>query len=438
MHFRSKLVEDICGWTALAPGLTPFRSLDADATADCVVIGAGFTGLAIARRLAELRPEARVVLVDAKRVTGGASSRNSGFAVANEGPGHAQLHTEQGRASYFTMNRIDRYGVSSLRDLVQQHGIEAQWEDTPSIHAAHDPRNYKRLQRHVDAFHQLGINARLVEGPELKARLGTDFYGLGVETSGGALLQPAMMAQALAAHLPRSVEVFENTAISSLRHLDGGWVMTANGHTLRARQVFVAVNAFFPRLRLKQRRVFPLALTASLTRPLKPEEERAIGNPASWGILSPRSLGATMRLTRDRRLLIRNTAEFLAGGVRPEALAARKRQHADGLRKRFAFLDEGDIDFTWSGTICISRNGKPVFEENQPGLYLCGGYNASGVSRGTAMGRLIAEYATGQDSERLSDALNLIKPTRLPPRPFLDLGVKARVWMERQTAARER
>ena len=438
MPDRTTKLQDICGWTALAPGLAPYPSLGSDLSADCVVVGAGFTGLAAARRVAELRPGARVVLVEAKRVTGGASSRNSGFAVANESPGHAQLHTEHGRASYATMNRIDRAGVGELRRLIAKHGIAAEWEDTPSIHAAHDPRNFGRLHRHVDAFHQLGVNARLMEEPELKARLGTGFYGLGVETGGGALLQPAMLAQGLAAQLPDTIEVFEKTPISSIRHLNGDWVLEANGHSLRTPKVIVAVNAFFPRMGLKRLRVFPLALTASLTRPLSPDEESAIGGAASWGILSPRSLGATMRLTRDRRILIRNTAEYLPGGINGRQLARRRGIHGAGLSKRFAFLDERAIDYTWSGSICISRNAKPVFEETRPGLYLCGGYNASGVSRGTTMGRLIAEFALGQQSDLLSDALNLIKPTFIPPRPFLDMGVRLRVWAERRAAAGER
>ena len=35
--------------------------------ADYAIIGAGFAGLAAARRLAELKPHARIILVDAQR-----------------------------------------------------------------------------------------------------------------------------------------------------------------------------------------------------------------------------------------------------------------------------------------------------------------------------------------------------------------------------------
>lgn len=428
---------DICGWTALAPEPQRFPVQKGTIRADYVIVGGGFTGMAAARRLAEEAPEARVVLVDAKRLAGGATARNSGFAVANESPGHAQLHTSSGLKTYRTLNRIDHAGVAELRRLVTDNQILCQWEDTGSIHAAHDPRNFDKLRSHARAFEELGIDARLIEGADLAKRLGTSFYKLGVESRGGALIQPAMLAQGLAVSLPRTVVCFENSPVEKLSRNGRDWDLHLADGTITAPRVIVAVNAFFPRLGLKRLRVFPLALTASLTRPLTEQEEAEIGQAQTWGVLSPRSLGATMRLTQDRRLLIRNTAEYRPSGIDAVLLNVRRKEHAAGLRKRFPFLEESAIEYSWSGTICISRNSKPVFEQSEPGLYLCGGYNASGVSRGTIMGKLIADLALGAQSDLLSDALNLIKPSLIPPRPFFDLGVRSRLWAERRAAQTE-
>jgi glycine/D-amino acid oxidase-like deaminating enzyme len=70
-----------CGWPTLLPPLASPRQLTGKQRADCVVVGAGFTGLATARQLAVHRPEWRIVLLDAQRVGCGASGRNSGFVV---------------------------------------------------------------------------------------------------------------------------------------------------------------------------------------------------------------------------------------------------------------------------------------------------------------------------------------------------------------------
>ena len=428
---------DICGWSALAPGPPTFEAPDLTNPADFAIVGAGFTGLAAARRLAELCPDKRILVIEAKQAGGGASARNSGFVVANESPGHAQLHTDHGRASYLTMNRIDRAGVDTLRRLVRDHAINCQWEDTGSIHAAHDPAHFDRLYRHERAFRDLGIDARLIQADALRDRLGTAYYGLGVESRGGALVQPAMLVHGLLHSLPDTVEIAEQTTVHRIEKGKQGWALETSRGKVQAAQVIVAVNAFFPRLGLKAARVFPLALTASLTRPLTANEEEQIGHAASWGVLSPRSLGATMRLTRDRRILIRNTAEYRPAGISPRLLAARKQAHINGLRRRFPFLDTKAISHSWSGTICISRNAKPVFEQVDKGLFLCGGYNASGVARGSILGRLVAEYALGEQSALLGDVLSLTRPSRLPPRPFLDLGVKLRLLSERRAARKE-
>lgn len=48
---------------------------------DCVIVGAGFTGLACARRLATFRPDWKIAILDALCVGQGASGRNSGFVM---------------------------------------------------------------------------------------------------------------------------------------------------------------------------------------------------------------------------------------------------------------------------------------------------------------------------------------------------------------------
>lgn len=432
------MISDCCGWSALAGEAREFPELRQRQVADVAIVGAGFTGLAAARRYAELKPEARILLIDAKSIGQGASARNSGFAVANESPGHSRLHTAQGLASYQTMNRLDHAGVSELRRLIVENNISCQWEDTGSIHAAHDPRNFDKLHRHVAAFQKLGVDAQLMEADALRGRLGTGFYKLGVESRGGALLQPAMLAKGLLESLPPNVECFENSPVQCIDRANKGWSLSLPNGTVQAEQVIVAVNAFFPRLGFKSMRVFPLALTASLTRPLTNQEEAEINHARSWGILSPRSLGATMRLTKDRRILIRNTGEYHPSGISPTLLAERRKLHAIGLNKRFKFLDESSIEYSWSGTICVSRNSKPVFEETTPGLFLCGGYNASGVSRGTIMGRLVSDLALGISSSLLDDVLALKKPNLIPPRPFFYPLAKVRLHFERSAARSER
>ena len=54
---------------------------DQNQSADFVIIGAGFAGLAAARRLTQLAPDSRIIVVDAGRIAEGAAGRNSGFMI---------------------------------------------------------------------------------------------------------------------------------------------------------------------------------------------------------------------------------------------------------------------------------------------------------------------------------------------------------------------
>ncbi|MBL4749270.1 MAG: FAD-binding oxidoreductase [Amylibacter sp.] len=424
-------MEDICGWVALAGNYTSHPTFKGAQTTDWAIIGGGFTGLAAARRIANLDPNARIILIEGKRVGQGATGRNSGFVVANESPGHAALSSASGRAGYAALNALDHAGVAATKRLVESHKINCQWEDTGSIHAATSSKNFGTLRHHAQAFADMGINATLLDEAALQKRLGTAHYKLGVLSTGGALVQPAMLAKGLADSLPEQVEIYENSPVLKLVQDGDGAVLTLKDGTLRANKVIVGVNAFMPRLGIQADRVFPLALTASLTRPLSKAEEDQIGHAASWGVLSPQSLGATMRLTKDRRILIRNTAEYRPSGIDLPTLAQRRGLHYQGLKKRFPWLAGDAIDYTWSGNICVSANSKPVFRKLSNNIFAAGCYNASGVARGTIMGRLIVDLAMDVPSTLLDTANSLPKPSWIPPRPLFDIAAKTRMAFER-------
>ena len=139
-------------------------------------------------------------------------------------------------------------------------------------------------------------------------------------------------------------------------------------------------------------------------------------------------MGATVRLTNDRRILVRNTVEWCPGlTMDADELSIRRRHNLNGLRKRFPGLTKLDLEYTWSGNVCISRNSKPVFEKQGDNLFIAGCYNAGGVAMGSLFGKLIVDYALQQPSELLDQVLKQEKPNRLPPRFFFVPGLKTRL-----------
>ena len=89
--------------------------------ADWVVVGAGVTGLAAARRLGELAPEARIILIEEYRVGYGSSGRNSGFIIDTP-----HLYEKFDAETNQRISRLVVAGLAELKGHVDKYGIECE------------------------------------------------------------------------------------------------------------------------------------------------------------------------------------------------------------------------------------------------------------------------------------------------------------------------
>ena len=429
--------DNDCGWTTTLPPRTPTPHLKGQWDTDWVIVGAGYTGLSAAKKLAELLPQQRITLVDAQAAGEGASARNSGYLVDSTlNDGHL---SDTGLAAYQQKYALNNRAVSIVESLVNTHSMDVDWDASGKFHAAHGDKYLEKLQQFSNTLTQLDIKHQLLNATDLKTRLGTDYYRHAVHTDGGVMLQPAKLARGLIGLLPESVSLFENTPIQSWHATGDGYVLTTPDGIIKTRGIIFAVNGFMPSLGLKRQRVFPLTLTASLTRPLTDEEYDAIGSPKPWGLLSAQAMGATVRLTEDRRIMIRNTAEVWQPiNMADAALQQRKLLHIEGLKKRFPAVTPDAIAHTWSGITCISANNANIFEQVDKQVFAAGCYNGGGIGLAVMYGECIAMKAAGGTSADITMIEQRPKPNLLPPSPFLQWGVKIKLARDRQQASAER
>ncbi|AMB79747.1 FAD-dependent oxidoreductase [Pseudomonas fragi] len=431
-------MKNQCGWIALA-GTSPGRDhLKGPEKADWLIIGAGITGLSAAHSLAEMYPEARIVVVDRQRAAQGASARNSGYAVSHENPGDDELIGHSGFAGFEVDSAIGCAAGEEVRRRISRHGIECEYRDSGYYFAVNDPAKLTHIEAKLKTLSAVGASAQFLEGGQLAQKLGTRHYRAAIWCgNGNALLQPAKYVKGLLDALPANVSVFENTEISGLEPVRGGVRAIGTQGSIEAGQVLVCLNAFIPRAGIDNSATFPMELSASLTRPLSDREYAAIGSVEPWGVLSTRPLGATVRLTPDRRVMIRNTAEYRTKDLSDSDLIQRRKHHALGLQRRFPGLTEQDIDYTWTGHLSATRSGQPYFAKVQERVFAVAGCNGSGVARGTLWGRLLAEMASGASSPLLQSVMDRARPGWLPPRPFFDIGAVLRMRVEAVRARTE-
>ena len=417
------------GWAAHLPPRAPRPHLTGDVRADWIVIGAGWAGLAAARRLAGNRPSDRIVIIDAAAVADGAAGRNSGFAIDLPHTSGGSAHENEGALGHM---RLARAGIAHLKEQIEVHGIDCDWCEKGKYQAAVTDRGVAAyLEPFAEALARLGEPFEWVEAPALREKLGTGHFTRAVYTPGGALVNPVALVRGLADSLPGNVALHEHTPALSVEYADGTRIATPEG-TIRAPQCILAVNGFVPGFGAFERRVLPMLAHASLSRPLTDAEQAAYGVAEDWGMTPANSfVGATMRYTSDRRLLIREKVDYRPG---MRVTEAERRQVAERHKRlfdaRFPVLRGVELAHTWSGFVALTRNAAPAFGRVRGGVHAACCQNGVGVAKGTIAGILAADLACGRDNPLLADMEALGTPSALPPAPALGLGVRARLAWE--------
>ena len=433
--------DNTCGWHEIIAKRLVNKSLQGQIKADWVIVGAGYTGLSTARSLALLHPNKHIVLIDAQRAGEGASARNSGYLVDSTlNDGHL---SDTGLSAYYNKYQLNKAGLEAARTLVNEHNINCDWSEIGKIHATAMPQNEAKLQCFSEILTELKLDHNVLDNAQLKNRLGTSYYCLGVETKGAVMLQPASLAQGLINILPDNVTLFENSPMLNWQPIkvncNKAYQINCPSGSIISHGVIFAINGFMPSNNLAKHRVFPLTLTASLTRPLTDAEFESIGQPEQWGVLSAQAMGATVRLTQDRRLMIRNTAEvWRPMSMSTTELEQRKLIHIEGLLKRFPHLPASAIEYTWSGITCISQNNANIFSRIDENVFAAGCYNGGGIGLGILYGQEMATYASGGTSTLINMIQDRPKPKKLPPQPFLNWGIAIKLAKDRYFAAKER
>lgn len=420
--------SDQYGWAEFLPERTSNPSCKGQLRSRWAVVGAGFTGLACARRLAELHPDDEIILLDARAVAQAASGRNSGYVVVNSHFGG--LFDPRKVDDYARINRLNRAGLNVLSEQVSKHRITCAWHEQGFFHTVADNASLKEVGNFSSYLENMEIPHTVLDQSGLAKKLGTEWYQSGVHVHEGALVQPASLVYGLAASLPENVTLYEHSPV--LNKVTGSQaalpstvknILRTPDATIVAENVIVTANFEATSIGFSKRYILGSTLSGSFTRKLTKEELGSLGSLKQWGVLSLHVGGATVRLTQDGRLCVRNTAEFLAGRLLTDQMLAQRRKiHRRAFENRFPQLCDVPFETSWSGVEGVSRNFTNFFQNPKKGLYLAGGFNGSGVSRGTAFGTAMAEYASGGQSALINDCLASPKAKWMPPRPILDVG----------------
>ena len=428
--------DNSCGWINDLNKRSDIKILNKDKFCDWLIVGAGYTGLSAARKLSELHPNEKIIIVDAQLAGEGASGRNSGYLVdttLNDG-----FTSNKELSNYKKKTDIYNLGIDTVKKFIKEYQVDCDWNECGKYFATPKLEDKNILINFSKTLSKLGFNHKLLFNNELTKRLGTSFYNVALHTKGGILLHPRKLVRAMIDMLPENVFLYENSSLLDWKKNND--IITCNFKNVKisCKKIIFATNGFLKSLGIKPNYNFPLTLTASMTRSLTDEEFKSIGEPKEWGVLPVKPMGATIRMTRDRRILIRNTAEVY-NPLKMSQFELNKRsiKQKIGIKKRFPKLPDDIIQSSWSGIVSRTRNGSQIFEKIDDHVFVAGCYNGSGIGVGILFGEQIAIKASNENTKEIETIEARNKPTWLPPQPFLNLGVKTRLFYERFRAKNE-
>ena len=425
-----------CSWINDLSPRSNFQTLSSNLNCEWLIIGAGYTGLSAARKLGQIYRNQKILLLDAQLAGEGASSRNSGYLVdttLNDGfTSNKELENYKKKADIYKL------GIEAVKRFIKEYQVDCEWNECGKYFASSKIEDKKILENFSETLSQLGFEHTLLSNKDLTKRLGTGFYNIALHTKGGILLHPGKLVRAMIDILPENVDLYENSPLLNWKKINGTINCNFKNGSIKTKKIIFATNGFLKSLGIKINYNFPITLTASMTRSLTDKEFESIGKPNEWGVLPVKPMGATIRMTKDRRILIRNTAEVHNPFKMSQSdLLKRSFQQKVGIKKRFPQLPNNIIQSSWSGIVSRTRNSSQIFEKIEDNVYAVGCYNGSGIGVGTLFGEQIAIKASNEHTKEIEIIEARSKPTWLPPEPFLNLGVKTRLIYERLRARSE-
>lgn len=427
---RLPVHEGPTAWNSiLGPQAAP-QPLNEDSTADFVVVGAGFAGLSAARRLMQLHPTARVVVLEAGRLAEGSAGRNSGFMI--DLPHDLASEDYAGAGDDRKMIKLNRQAIAFAGGAVDEYQINPDYFDRAGkVNGAASPEAARHNESYAAHLASLGEASEMLDAQAMQELTGSAHYISGLYTAGTVMLQPAGYIRGLAAGLQRAgVRVCENSPVTGFVRNRSDWVVKTRVAQVTTPRVILTVNGHLESFGFEKGRLMQLFLYAVMTPELDADALARLGGASRWGITPSDPMGTTMRRIdsgQGGNRIVTRTCATLLPKTRPSAReltrAARVMQRK--FDQRFPQLAGMKMQHAWAGHLCLSLNGVSVTRQLEEGVFSGCVQNGLGTARGTLTGIAAAELAAGESSEISLHFSAEARPKLLPPQPFQQIGANA-------------
>ena len=397
-------------WTIAAPPLDPAPPLTGSVESDVAVIGAGYTGLTAALRLAEAGR--RVVIVEAEQPGWGASGRNTGQVVPNMWGMHKtprQIAERFGRERGTRLNGRVGAAAGELFALIAQYGIQC---DTRRgyVCVARTPKSLDKWRSVFTEWGPYGGRSELIDRNALRTYVASPRYAGGVLLPDGGHLNPLALSRGLAqAGLSRGVRIFGGSRAVGMTRVASGWQIRTPDGQVNARMVLIGAGAYADALVPALRAVGSVAHCGVLaTDPLPDRGESLL--PAGHSVADLDDPAVFGPVIDAQGCLV---VSFLVGR-RPPDLKSTERIVRPRLARAFPGVSIAPFRRLWVGRFLLSLDGVPRIVRIDEGVYAAAACNGLGHTLGFVAAQELADLALGRPEGELDFPVETMARARAP------------------------
>ena len=397
----------------------------ADATdCDLAVVGAGFTGLWTAYLAKQRRPDADVVVLEARRCAAAASGRNGGFCDASLTHGFANgLARFPGEID--TLERLGLENLDAIESTVREHHIDCGFERTGMIDAATAPWQLDELTELAGAIAGHGYDAQLLDTRAMRDHLVSPTYhgGLWIR-SRTAIVNPARLAWGLRRMcLEAGVRMYDGTAVTRLRREAAHMRLDTAHGSVTAHRVALATSADRSLLPWLRPFILPVYDYVLVTEPLAAAQLASIGWVNRQGVADSGNQFHYYRLTADSRILWGGYDAVYHYGNRVGVALEQRAQTFDKLAGHFfaTFPQLTGLRFThrWGGAIDTCSRFCAFWGTTHRGRVAYAlGFTGLGVGASRFAAQVMLDLLEGRRTERTALHMVRTRPLPFPPEPL--------------------
>jgi glycine/D-amino acid oxidase-like deaminating enzyme len=402
--------------------------LTADIDADVAVLGGGFTGLSAAYYIRSTSPHKRVIVLEANGCGNGASGRNGAMVLTM---------TEDRYMNFSSVPAIDKKiydltaeNIRTLSKLSTSIGIDCELETNGALQVLSASDDIRAAKAYVQQARSLGMPVEFWDKQRLVDAIGTEVYEAAFFDPSGGQIHPMKLVHVFKAAAENAgAEIYENTTVASIEEGQENLLHTSAGHSIKAKSLVLATNAFTSRLGFFRNSIVPVHEYVAVTQPFSKQQLAEIG----WRMRVPFNDSRTevfyLGLTRDNRIHIGGggPSYFFNDGVGdPSSAASHFAQLQRELVRIYPSLSGVEFEAGWDGVVDWSLDESPSVgcTGKNKNIFYGLGYSGHGVNLTSVFGRIIADLEAGREQPWKQFPFLNARLDYVPNEPFRWLSAK--------------